>query len=65
MGLRISKRMINNSQKNVNPIGQRRSNEKKQIIEKLDELQNALDDVKSDVKQLKKRPISNIVTDEL
>lgn len=65
MGLRISKRMRNNSQKTVNSIRQRHSNEKKQILEKLDDLQNALDIVKTDVTQIKKLPISNVITDEL
>lgn len=65
MGLRISKRMRNNSQKTVNPIGKRYSNEKKQILEQLDELQDVLDGLKTDVTQIKKRPISNMVTDEL
>jgi len=65
MGLRISKRMRNNSKKTVNPIGKRYSNEKKQILEQLDELQDVLDGLKTDVTQIKKRPISNMVTDEL
>jgi len=65
MGLRISKRMRNNSKKTVNPIGKRYSNEKKHILEQLDELQDVLDGLKTDVTQIKKRPISNMVTDEL
>jgi len=64
MGQRFSRRRRNKTNKTINPIEERNSNRKIQLLEKLDELQNALDDTKEGVSQFKKPP-SNMIADDL
>jgi hypothetical protein len=64
MGQRFSRRRRSKTNKTINPIEELHSNRKIQLLEKLDELQNALDDTKDGFVQLKK-PLPNIIIDEL
>lgn len=64
MGQRFSRRRRSKTNKTINPIEQRHSNAKIQLLEKLDELQNVLNETKVDVAQIKKPPTA-LVTDDL